>query len=48
MDAKAQRNAPPNYGLYETLKAEFRRRFPEVTPSQYVDAMQRIARAAGV
>ena len=43
-----QRSAPPSWSLYEALKAEFRRAFPEATEQQYAIAMQRIARAAGV
>ena len=44
----AQRSAPPSWALYEALKAEFSRAFPEATQQQYASAMQRIARAAGV
>lgn len=45
---EGQRNAPRNWTLYETLKRDFVRQFPEVSPDEYARAMQAIARAAGV
>lgn len=37
-----------DYRLYERLKGEFVRDFPEAAPAEYEQAMRAISRAAGV
>jgi pterin-4a-carbinolamine dehydratase len=44
----AQATDEPRWTLYERLKQRFHEEFPGANYEQYVHAMQRIARAAGV
>lgn len=44
----AARRVDCDYRLYEVLKADFKRDFPNATPEEYTEAMQAISRAAGV
>ena len=37
-----------DYRLYEEMKRQFRRDFPNASPAEYEQAMRAISRAAGV
>lgn len=44
----AARRVDYDYRLYEMLKSEYRRLFPDASPEQDTAMMQAISRAAGV
>lgn len=44
----AQRSLDPDWTLYERLKSELNRDYPNLTPQEYERALLAIARAAGV
>lgn len=44
----AARRVDCDYRLYEVLKADFKRDFPNATPEEYTAAMSAIARACNV
>ena len=44
----AARRVDSDYRLYEEMKRQFQRDFPEAAPAEYERAMRAISRAAGV
>ena len=44
----AARRVDCDYRLYEEMKRQFQRDFPEAAPAEYERAMRVISRAAGV